>query len=343
MRLLLVGVIFLGIGFSAAAQDLPGVAVGKSAPTFQARDQFGKEQTISSLMGRNGLVLVFFRSADWWPFCKQQLVQLQNAREKFQRQGLGLAALSYDSEAILEDFTQRHSIEYSLIADPKSEIIRRYGVLNANAPGFTKNMAYPGYFYVTPNGIIKEKFFEAAYTDRETGTSLLLKLFPDLVEGNGREVAAPNIKLALLQSDEIVGPGSRFTVAAEISLPPGTHVYAPGVHGYKPIQLTMEASPDFKLLPLRYPDPRVLFLPVINEAVPVYEGKFRVQQDVVVSADRAFIGSIAQPKTVTLKGIFFYQACDSVKCYLPQKSEVSWDVRVIPLDRERSPEPIQHK
>jgi len=65
VRLLLVGVIFLGIGFGAAAQDLPGVAVGKSAPTFQARDQFGKEQTISSLMGRNGLVLVFFRSADW--------------------------------------------------------------------------------------------------------------------------------------------------------------------------------------------------------------------------------------------------------------------------------------
>jgi hypothetical protein len=65
MRLLLVGVIFIGIGFGAVAQDLPGVAVGKSAPTFQARDQFGKEQTISSLMGRNGLVLVFFRSADW--------------------------------------------------------------------------------------------------------------------------------------------------------------------------------------------------------------------------------------------------------------------------------------
>jgi hypothetical protein len=65
MRLLLVGVISLGIGFSATAQEMPGVAVGKSAPTFQARDQFGKEQTISSLMGRNGLVLVFFRSADW--------------------------------------------------------------------------------------------------------------------------------------------------------------------------------------------------------------------------------------------------------------------------------------
>lgn len=30
---------------------------------------------------------------------------------------------TFDSEAILEDFTQRHSIGYSLIADPKSEII----------------------------------------------------------------------------------------------------------------------------------------------------------------------------------------------------------------------------
>jgi hypothetical protein len=47
------------------SSEQPGVAVGKSAPTFHARDQSGKEQTISSLMGRNGLVLVFFRSADW--------------------------------------------------------------------------------------------------------------------------------------------------------------------------------------------------------------------------------------------------------------------------------------
>lgn len=268
---------------------------------------------------------------------------MQNAREKFQRQGLGLAALSYDSEAILEDFTQRHSIEYSLIADPKSEIIRRYGVLNANAPGFAKKYGVPGILLRNAKWDYQGEVLRGGVHRPRNRNQPAPQIVPDLIEGNGREVAAPNIKLALLQSDEIVGPGSRFTVAAEISLPPGSHVYAPGVRGYKPIQLTMEASPDFKLLPLRYPDPRVLFLPVINEAVPVYEGKFRVQQDVAVSADRAFIASIVQPKTVTLKGIFFYQACDSLKCYLPQKSELSWDVRVIPLDRERSPEPIQHK
>ena len=268
---------------------------------------------------------------------------MQNAREKFRQQGVGLAAISYDSEAILRDFGQRHKIEYPLIADPKSEIIRSYGVLNTEAPGFTKGMAHPGYFYVMPDGTIKEKFFETAYTDRDTAASLILKLFPELVEGKGREVAAPHIKLTLFQSDEVVAPGSRFTVAAEVALPPDTHVYAPGVKRYKPIQLIMEASPDLRLLPPRYPNAKVLFLPAINESVPVYEGNLRLLQDVVVSADRTFISSVTQARIITLKGTLFYQACDSEKCYLPQKSDLSWDVRVIPLDRERVPEAIQHK
>jgi hypothetical protein len=108
---------------------------------------------------------------------------------------------------------------------------------------------------------VKEKFFETAYTDRDTTGSLILKLFPELVEGNGREVAAPYIKLTLAQSDEAVISGSRFTVATEVALPPDTHVYAPEGKGYKPIQLIVEASPDLKLLPVRYPKAKVLFLP----------------------------------------------------------------------------------
>ena len=268
---------------------------------------------------------------------------MQNAREKFRQQGVGLAAISYDSEAILRDFTQRHKIEYPLIADPKSEIIRSYGVLNTEATGFTKEMTHPGCFYVTPNGTVKEKFFETAYSDRDTAASLILKLFPELVEGNGREVTAPYITLTLFQSDEVVSPGSRFTITAEVALPPDTHVYAPGVKRYKPIRLIMEASPDLRFLPLRYPNAKVLFLPAINESVPVYEGNFRLLQDVVVSANRTFISSVTQAKTITLKGTLFYQACDSEKCYLLQKSDVSWDVRIIPLDRERAPEAIQHK
>jgi hypothetical protein len=42
-----------------------GLAVGQKAPDFSARDQFGKEQSLSTLKGAKGTVLLIFRSADW--------------------------------------------------------------------------------------------------------------------------------------------------------------------------------------------------------------------------------------------------------------------------------------
>ncbi len=42
-----------------------GLAVGQKAPAFSLRDQFGHPQTLDSLKGANGMVLLFFRSADW--------------------------------------------------------------------------------------------------------------------------------------------------------------------------------------------------------------------------------------------------------------------------------------
>jgi hypothetical protein len=42
-----------------------GLAVGERAASFSVRDQFGRIQTLETLKGRNGTVLLFFRSADW--------------------------------------------------------------------------------------------------------------------------------------------------------------------------------------------------------------------------------------------------------------------------------------
>jgi len=42
-----------------------GLDVGQKAPAFSARDQFGREQTLQTLKGSKGTVLLFFRSADW--------------------------------------------------------------------------------------------------------------------------------------------------------------------------------------------------------------------------------------------------------------------------------------
>jgi hypothetical protein len=42
-----------------------GLAVGQKAPAFSVHDQFGRVQTLDTLKGTNGTVLLFFRSADW--------------------------------------------------------------------------------------------------------------------------------------------------------------------------------------------------------------------------------------------------------------------------------------
>jgi hypothetical protein len=65
MGRLVVGLVLLGAALSLPAEEVAGVPAGNPVPPFRARDQFAKEHTLSSLMGPNGLVLLFFGSADW--------------------------------------------------------------------------------------------------------------------------------------------------------------------------------------------------------------------------------------------------------------------------------------
>jgi cytochrome oxidase Cu insertion factor (SCO1/SenC/PrrC family) len=43
----------------------PGPAVGQKIPPFEAVDQDGQRRDFVALRGPKGLVLLFFRSADW--------------------------------------------------------------------------------------------------------------------------------------------------------------------------------------------------------------------------------------------------------------------------------------
>ena len=150
-----------------------------------------------------------------------------------------------------------------------------------------------------------------------------------------------------MQSDLVVVPGSRVTLIAEVSFPPDVHVYAPGVQGYKPIALQLEPIPEVILRPIRYPRSKVLFLPAIREEVPVFEGKFRIAQDVTVSYDKDFADAVAKgPASGTilrLNGNLAYQACDKTICYPPNRVPVSWQLTVKPTDDSRAPDAIQHK
>jgi hypothetical protein len=42
-----------------------GPKIGAALPDFSLRDQRGEVRTLKSVLGANGAVIVFFRSADW--------------------------------------------------------------------------------------------------------------------------------------------------------------------------------------------------------------------------------------------------------------------------------------
>ena len=273
-------------------------------------------------------------------------MKLQNAKERFERQGIKLAAISYDSPAILTDFAARHKIEFPLLADPDSRIIRSFHVLNDKAKGMNKGMAHPGFFFIDSGGVIREKYFEATYTNRFTPNNVIGKLFPELGEEVSQNVEAPHLRLTLGQSDRAVVSGSRVNLNVEIELPPDVHVYSPGVKGYKPIQLVLHRSGGIEIEPAIYPSSKTVYLEAIKEQVPVYVGKFRITEDVTVTFSRVRDGLrslVSAGKTILITGELQYQACDKTVCHLPTSVPVKWQVEVLPLDLKRSPEAIRHK
>ena len=186
---------------------------------------------------------------------------------------------------------------------------------------------------------------EAKDVDRFTPNNVIGKLFPELTEEVSQNIKAPHLRLALEQSDRDVVPGSRVSLIAEIQLPPGTHVYSPEVQGYKPIQLAVKETSGIELAPVIYPNSKDIYLEAIQEHVPVFEGKFRIVQDVTVNfsptSDIAR-SLISTGKTISISGELRYQACDKTVCYPPTSVPVMWSLKVFPLDLKRSPDPIRH-
>jgi peroxiredoxin len=123
-------------------------------------------------MGEKGLVLFFFRSADWCPYCQAQMMDLNTAVAAVERRGYKIAGISYDSPQILNTFIERRSIKYTLLSDPKSEIIDRYGLRDPQYRQGSRAFGVPRpvIFVLDKNGTIKAKLYEETYQKRPPAT-----------------------------------------------------------------------------------------------------------------------------------------------------------------------------
>jgi peroxiredoxin len=166
------------VAVTAFADDL-GPPVGTKAPDIGTPlDQTGHPRTLADLTGRNGLVLLFFRSADWCPFCKAQLIDINGGVAEIKKRDYNVAGLSYDSPEILAAFTAKRDIAYTLLSDPKSEVIDRYKLRDPQYPAGSRAYGVPRpiIFILDTNGTIKAKLYEESFKDRPPVTSVISKL-----------------------------------------------------------------------------------------------------------------------------------------------------------------------
>lgn len=315
-----------------------GPQVGTRVPDFTLLDQKGQSRTLASLMGPKGLMLVFFRSADWCPYCKTQLAELQTRTSDLAKSGIGLAAISYDSVAILADFSRRRGITFPLLSDPGSATIRRYGILNTTVPESnqqTYGIPFPGTFMLNSEAVVTSRFFEQAYQERTTVGSIMTRLGNN-IEVRAVTVSSPQVEISSFSTDSVVAPGTLFSLVLDVRPARGVHVYAPGVSGYKPIALSVQSTPGVLTRPAQYPPSEDYHFKPLNEHVPVFQRPFRIVQDLVVDASPVSQAALKGMSSLTIKGVLTYQACDDKICFTPQSVPLSWTVGVRELDRERA-------
>ena len=331
---------------SAAGQQAPakvdvmkrGPQIGQAVPDFRLPDQHGKMWTRDSLMGPNGLMLVFSRSADWCPYCKTQMLELQSRAQEIKSRGFGLAVVTYDSPAILADFTARRGITYPLLSDAGSATIKRYGILNTTVdPASTDyGIPFPGTFVLDTHGVVTTKFFEEAYQERTTVSNILLKLGQAGAGVRARRISTAHLDVTTYASDEVVAPGSLFSLVFDVAPHKGVHVYAPGPHSYKVIAIRLDPNPLVVARPVRYPAPETYVFAPLNERVQVYQNPFRLSADVAIDGSREARPRLAGVDSVTITGTLDYQACDDKFCFNPTSIPLSYTVKLRQLDTERA-------
>lgn len=158
----------------ALALDI-GPAVGSKAPSLQATDAAGKPASLTSVSGPKGVVLVFYRSAKWCPYCQKQLIELRHAQAPLQARGYGLAAISYDPAEVLTRFAAQRDIGYALLSDPGSKTIDAYRLRDPQYKqgSFAYGVPMPAIFVISPKGVIQAKLAEEGYKTRPSVQSIL--------------------------------------------------------------------------------------------------------------------------------------------------------------------------
>lgn len=302
-------------------------------------------------------------------------MQLQRDLPLLRKAGLGLAAISYDSSAVLSEFAKRKSIAFPLLSDHESNVIRAYGVADrhfrkgaeidvqteqvyldptGNVPAY--GLSYPSVFVLTRDRHVKWRFVSEGPEFRLTGASILEESIGAITEGVRAPVAngGGHLAVSATATNTALGLGNRIRIGVELKMPAGFHVYSPEVGGdYKGVSWTMDPTSCLDVGEPAYPKAEWKLLKWTTEKLPLYEGTLRISRELVVkpairptdpSIFRLFMERcVDSTGHIKVSGVLKFQACDERECFPPQTVRPEWKFEFIAPDRQRSSDKLKRE
>jgi peroxiredoxin Q/BCP len=98
---------------------------GQQAPDFKAKDQNGKEVSLSDFRGKK--VILYFYPKDNTPGCTTEACDFRDNYSSLTSKGFEVIGVSADSEKSHQKFIEKYDLPFTLISDPEKEVIQKFG------------------------------------------------------------------------------------------------------------------------------------------------------------------------------------------------------------------------
>ncbi len=232
-------------------------------------------------------------------------MQLQQNLAQFERAGIEVFAISYDSVEAQAAFAEQYGITYSLLSDENHEAIEATGILNQlavadeseralvggeqmvlkvatrpTAPASVYGIPYPGSYLIGPDGRVIEKLFYRHYRTRPSVATVLRSGFGvdfEVRDNPATEASAEGVRIRAMLGGESMTYMETSMLYVEIDLAEGLHLYsAPVPDGYVATTVTVTAPESVEIGTARYPGTRPMGVACLDETFQVFEGPVEI-------------------------------------------------------------------
>jgi len=166
---------------------------GQQAPDFTLPDATGGQVTLSALLARGPVALVFYRG-EWCPYCNLTLRAYQRIQPQIQELGATMVAVSPQTPDNSLTTVEKKGLTFSVLSDQGNHVARDYGLVwafsegvrplltafGSELPAFngddTWEIPFAGVFVIAPDRTITLASVDPNWTKRPEPAAILERL-----------------------------------------------------------------------------------------------------------------------------------------------------------------------